>query len=42
MNDRTADEKVTLNYNKPPRKGRMLVDQKCIDLAEHFGRVVPR
>jgi hypothetical protein len=26
----------TLNYNKPPRKGKMLVDTKCVDLAEHF------
>lgn len=32
---RTPEEKV-LNYNQPPRQGKMLVDRKCVELAEHF------
>lgn len=42
MNDitRTSKERV-LNYNQPPRAGKMLVDSKCVELAEHFCRDNP-
>jgi hypothetical protein len=29
-------DRPTLNYSQPPRAEKMLVDSKCVELAEHF------